>query len=140
MQEIIKTTLLEYDKSTFLVDLVKHDNGHLFITIEQTVHAGSDKDISQVIKINPAIVQDLIEVLSIYQTSLPKVSKQDKTYFSAEKKQEIIKRYLKGVSLKDIALQFDMNESIITQILENNGIKIVSNEMTKPKHYRRRRR
>ena len=140
MQEIIKTTLLEYDKSTFLVDLVKHDNGQLFITIEQTVHVGSDKDISQVIKINPAIVQDLIEVLSIYQTSLPKVSKQDKTYFTGEKQQEIVKRYLKGVALKDIALQFDMNESIITQILENNSIKIVSNEMTKPKHYRRRRR
>jgi len=37
MKEIIETTQLEFDKSAFLIDLVKHEAGSLYIGIVQTI-------------------------------------------------------------------------------------------------------
>ncbi len=37
MKDIIETTQLEFDKSAFLIDLVKHENGELYIEIIQTI-------------------------------------------------------------------------------------------------------
>ena len=37
MKTILETTQLEFDKSDFLIDLVEHDNGKLYIEIVQTI-------------------------------------------------------------------------------------------------------
>ncbi len=51
MEEILQTTLLEYDKSSFLIDLIKHHSGEIFIAIQQDIHAG-DKCQTQKILFN----------------------------------------------------------------------------------------
>jgi hypothetical protein len=132
MEEILSTISLEYDKSTFIIDVVKHSNEQLYIAIEQIIHLHlTDKDNqSQKIKINPSILDDIIETLINFQKQLPK-QLSSKRYFSKERKEEVKKRYLKGISIKDLVLQFNCKENIIEQILRNSGIEIVSNEIPK---------
>jgi hypothetical protein len=139
MEETIRTTLLEYNKSTFLIDLVKHSNGLVYIAIQQTVQHSKEKAEIQKIKINPSILPDIIEVLSQFKEELPLDSNSSKNYFTPGKIQEIIKRYLKGgIETKHLAVQFECSEQIIEQILQNKGIAIMSNEMPKHKKYWRR--
>lgn len=143
MDEKLKTTLLEYDKSTFLIDLIKHESGALYIAIHQTIQLPDNKYEKQKIKINPSVLSDIIEVLSMYKENLPKEINNTKSYFSSEQTQEIINRYLKGkVEIKDLAIQFDISEQIIEQILINNQIEIVSNkiQISKNKYFRRNKK
>ena len=141
MEEKLQTTLLEYDKSTFLLDLVKHSNGILYVSVQQTIHLDKDKSEIHKIKINPTILPDIIEVLNQYRGKLPINKITVRNYFSTERIQEIIKRYLKGgVKIKHLALQFDCSEEIIEQILRNKGIEIMNNDISKRVKFWRRKR
>jgi hypothetical protein len=56
-----------------------------------------------------------------------------KKYFSNENKEEIIKRYLKDIDIKDLAIQFNCKIAVIEQILRNNEIEIVENKVQRRK-------
>ena len=134
MTEVIKTKLLEFEKSTFLVELVKTSNEKLYISLKQTVHKEGINIEPQEIKINPSIFPDLLATLnSFYQ----KIASQKVKFEEADKK-ELQKRYFSGVNIKDLAIQFDCTEELIEQLLTNDGIDIVSNEI--PWHLQGRRR
>lgn len=64
MKTIIETTQLEFNKSNFIVDLVEHDNGLLYIEIVQSIT--SSKEGNSSIKINPDILTDMIKGLQNY--------------------------------------------------------------------------
>lgn len=133
MQEILKSTLLEYEKSTFLIDLIKHHSGVNYIKVRQTIDGIND---SQELKINVSIATDLISVLQNYQNEIPKqVSKPRKSYFSNDKQQEIVKRYFKGLTIEVLSLQFNCSIQIIEQILMNKQIPIVDNKLPKKFRY-----
>ena len=142
VKEIIKTTLLEYEKSTFLIDLVRHTTGQLYIEVKQTITVDEARPETQRIRINPSVLDDLIETLTYYKKDLPRVALSNAGYYTEEKKAEIKRRYLKGLSIGDIALQFDCSNAVVEQILRNSGIEIVSNKMPgkrKGTWYRKRR-
>ncbi len=129
MKEIIETTQLEFDKSAFLIDLVKHESGSLYIEIVQTINNNS-KD-GQTIKINPSVLSDIIKILQNYEAKIPGKIDHRTKHITEEDKQKIQDRYLIGVSLKDLALQFDQSEELIEMVLRNRGIQIISNEIPK---------
>jgi len=139
MEEILQTTLLEYDKSSFLIDLIKHHSGEIFIAIQQDIHAG-DKCQTQKIKINPSILDDVLEVLNNYKNKVSQKNPSVRNYFSTERKEEVKKRYFKGLEIKDLALQFNCSENIIEQILNNSGIEIVSNKVPEEYKWKHRRK
>ncbi|HEY5405800.1 MAG TPA: hypothetical protein VIJ92_01885 [Ginsengibacter sp.] len=138
MKEILKSTLLQYEKSTFLIDLTKHHSGQGYINIQQTIEG---IDIKQELKINFSVLSDIISILQIYQKAIDTFySTKDKSYFNEDKQKSVVERYLKGVSIKDLALQFDCNNQIIEQILFNKGIKIIDQSQPKGKRGQRNRR
>ncbi len=141
MEEILQTTLLEYDKSSFLIDLIKHHYGEYYIAIQQDIHV-HDNCQTQKIKINLSILDDILEVLNNYKNKVSQKNPGTRNYFSSERKEEVKRRYFKGIEIKDLALQFDCSENIIEQILINSGIEIVSNKVPEEYKwkYRRRRR
>lgn len=142
MEEILKTTLLEFERSTFLIDLVQHQTGNLYIAIKQIVHLDNDIKESQTIKINPSIFEDFMETLINFQKDIPKhISQHAKNYLSNEKKSALKENYLKGVGIKDLALQFGCSAQIIEQILRNSGIEIVNVPLRQAKnsHFKKRR-
>ena len=137
MKEIIKTTLLEFDKSTFLIDLVKYEEGKLYVEIVQTIKDNYGEYSQSTIKIKPIVLDDVLDVLdeyleSIYENDNDAVRSNKSKRLSDPKKKEIVNRYLKGISIKDIALQFNCSELIIEQILRNKNIAIISNALEKP--------
>jgi len=143
MEEIIKTILLKHGKSSFLIDLVKHENGKLYVAIQQIIRDDFESFQMQTIKINPAILVKIIETLTIYKNELPKDIIEKNLLKTPEEKEneEIIRRYFKGVEIEDLALQFDRSADVIKQILSNNRIPIVSNKMPKNyKHWYRKKR
>lgn len=125
MEEIIKSKLLEFDKSTFLFDLVKHKTGATYINIKQNIENNNS---NFEIKINPSVLSDFIYVLQDLKKDLPKVLN-EKEYFSEDKQSEIIKIYFKGVTIEELTIQFDCSKQIIEQILFNKGIEIVDNSL-----------
>lgn len=137
MKNILQTTQLEFDKSMFLIDLVEHTTGKLYIEITQNVK--DDRISSQVIKINPSVLSDLMKVLQRYQTKLPQQSKPSSNYLAEADQRKILDRYLKGVSIKDLSLQFDKSEKIIEMVLRNKDIEIVPNKIPKKRYWRRRK-
>ena len=142
MKTILETTQLEFDKSDFLIDLVEHENGQLYVEIVQTILNTNKKP--ETIKINPSVLSDIIKVLQNYQAKLPKESKLEIKHITEIDQEKIQQNYLKGVSIKDLAMQFDQKPELIEMILRNKGIEIVENKLPKPKfwrkNYKRKRR
>jgi len=153
MEEILKTNLLESSKSSFIIDLVKHTNGKVFIRISQTINEEYN-ELGRAININPSFISDFINILTTFQELIPQneeketivnISNASKTSINTnsnkiEKKRdiinEIINRYLKMVSIEELAIQFDCNREIILQILRENEIEIVNNKF-KTQFYKR---
>ena len=142
MKTILETSQLEFDKSDFLIDLVEHENGQLYVEIVQTILNTNKKP--ETIKINPSVLSDIIKVLQNYQAKLPKESNLEIKHITEIDQNKIQDRYLKGVTIKDLAMQFDQTSELIEMILRNKGLEIVENELPKPtfsrKNYKRKRR
>lgn len=151
MEEILKTTLLEYEKSAFVIDLVKHNSGNQYIRILQTIH-DEESDHKRAIKINPSLVSDIIAVLNSYCKVIPGIKNNlqpnvnettknlHSMILSESQKSAIKSRYLKGVSISDLTTQFDCKQELIEQILNNNGIAIVDNKLPDMFNYKRNKR
>lgn len=139
MEKILKSIFLKHHKSTFMVDLVQHQNQKMYLAIEQTIATPNGISSPQKIKINPDILDELVDILTDLKNEITRY--QIESHFSADNVQELIRRYLIGVEIKDLAVQFNCPETAIEQILTNNGLEIVSNKIPKPtKRYWRRRR
>lgn len=138
MKEILETTQLEFDKSAFLIDLVKHESGKLYIEIVQTINL--DQKSSQSIKINPSILTDLLRVLQNYQAKISNSESFSKKHLTDIDQKKIQEYYFKGISIKELALQFDQTAELIEMILRNKGIQIVSNKLPKRQSWRKRKR
>jgi mRNA-degrading endonuclease HigB of HigAB toxin-antitoxin module len=150
MEEILETILLESEKSTFLVDLIKYNDHQLYVQIIQTTHSEYKESTQHRIKINPRLLTDIISVLQTYKmsiekakyapsflikNSIPRIS--DNRFVSETDAQEIQNRYLKGINLQDLAIQFNTKVLFIKQILRSRGIEICDFKL--PKFYLRTR-
>lgn len=138
MKTIIETTQLEFDRSDFLIDIVRHDNGMLYVEIVQNIIDSKNRTSS--IKINPTILTDIIKVLQNYQAKIPNKPDLKNKHITDSEQQKIQERYLKGVSVKDLAMQFDQTTELIEMILRNKEIEIVNNELPKPRYWKKNKR
>lgn len=132
MIDPLHTILLEYEKSTFNISLISHKTGHLYVEIEQVIHVNDTVNEFHRIKINPAILVDVIEALKSHSSAIPQFNNKVKSFFSENRKADIISRYLKGgVSTKDLSIQFRRDVKMIEQVLTNAGIELVDNRYQK---------
>mgnify|MGYP001453255656 CR=1 FL=1 len=123
MRRILETKQLEFEKSSFFIDLIKHDNGSLYIEILQRIH--NDKSGGQAIKINPSILMDIVNVLLDFHDKIPKKQLDGILHFTENDKKNLQDKYLKGVPSQDLALQYDTSEAIVEMILRNRGIVVM---------------
>jgi hypothetical protein len=137
MKEILQTTLLEYGKSAFLIEIVRNATGAKYVEITQTIT--TDPPEIQKIKINRVLLADILVTLLEYHLEIEEASKITPTYLTASDQQKIQDRYLKGIPIKDLALQFGKSEALIERVLRNRGIEIVSNKIPYKKRWKRRK-
>lgn len=138
MIKVLETRQLEFAKSSFLIDLVKHDNGALYIEILQNIQ--NEKSEGQKIKINPTVLMDIVKVLLEFHEKIPDSQVNRVLYWTESEKKKLQDRYLKGVPIKDLALQFDTTEKVIEMILRNMNLKIVSDFKPEKRRFWRRRK
>ena len=138
MKEILETKLIESEKSVFLVDLVRHESSKIYIEIIQSI--ADDNSLPQTIKINPLILTDLFKVLQNYEAkTLSQKVKTNNKHLTEADRQKIQDRYLKGVSIRDLTIQFDQSKELIEMVLRNSGIEITPNELPKKRYCKKSR-
>jgi hypothetical protein len=126
MNEILKSTLLDFDKSFFYINFIKHSSGEKYISIEQTF-AGNYK--KQKVTLRISDLHELISVLENYKSENFTPDPFDaRKYFSKEQLQSIVNIYFKGVPVKEIALQFDCSEEMIKKVLIDKNIEITDDK------------
>lgn len=131
MLKILKTKQLEYEKSSFLIDIVQHSNNEKYVQIVQTISIEGDNSKKQTVKFSKKMLQDVINSLIHFLNEIdPNITIENKELVKAETDQnEIVKRYLKGVKIEDLSLQFRLKADVIEQILRNNDVEIVNQEL-----------
>ena len=138
MKELIDTTLLEFEKSGYLIDLVKHQSGQLYVEVEQ--HIYDELEGKRVIKINASVLPDLINVLQKYRALLPQAKDTNTLYITERQQVDIQRNYLKGIPIESLSLQTGIKVDLIEMILRNKGIYLVSEKEGKPRYWRRRKK
>ena len=141
MKSILESTQLETSEKTYIVDLVQQNNSIAVEIIQNNVTTSDDEQSR--IKIASSLLSELIKTLENYHAKLPTNPLQINEHLSELDKQSIERNYLRGVPLKNLALQFDQSTELIERVLRNRGIEIVDNALPKTfyswrKHYRRR--
>lgn len=103
MDEIISTHFLPFGKSSYHLDLCQTQSGGKYVNILQIIHdaKGNEKSRHE-IKIAS---QNLSAIITELQKLLP-----DKIESKIQNKidsKEVVARYLKGINIKDLSIQFN---------------------------------
>lgn len=144
MDKVINTFFIDGGKSTYTITCHQTNSNKRYVSILQVIHnANGNEESRQVIKIADQFIMKFIDTLIQTRSRNEKVLMITKNikYNNTDK---IISRYLKGVNINDLALQFDCKESLIKDILITNNIEVVENQLKPPKplfrnRYKRKR-
>ena len=129
MKSILESSQLETSEKTYIVDLVQQNNS-IAVEIIQNSDTTIDDEQSR-IQIASSLLSELIKTLENYHAKLSTQTSQANEHLSELDKQSIERNYLRGVPLKNLALQFDQSIALIEMVLRNRGIEIVDNALPK---------
>lgn len=122
MDELVRSKKLQFEKSNYFIQIYKQETGIEYIKIIQNI--GNDKKSS--ILINPNNLDGIIDTLINFKEEISLNQKIDEKYFiKKEEEQAIINTFLKGITIKDLSLQFGYKEDKIRDILVKNEIEII---------------
>lgn len=131
MDELVRSNKLQFEKSNLFIQIYKQETGINYIKIIQNIR----NDIKASILINPNNLDEIIDTLLRFRDEIALNQKiEDKNFIKEEDKKAIINTFLKGITIKDLSLQFRYKEDAIRELLVKNdiaiieGIKIVPNK------------
>lgn len=137
MEKLISSSKIALQKSTFTIDLLRHETGWKYLTIDQYIKV-KNKNIHQgTFKINPDALRQLLKILNKY---LPEVEQADPLYekilnkelksISTNARRIIVSRYLRGVSVNDLTMMYECHKEVIYHIVKLAGIPVDEIEVT----------
>lgn len=130
MDELVRSKKLQFEKSNYFIQIYKQETGIEYIKIIQNI----ENDAKSSILINPNNLDGIIDTLISYKEEIALNQKIDDNYFIKEEdKKAIINTFLKGITIKDLSLQFRYKEETIRDLLVKNEIEII--EGINPKSY-----
>lgn len=136
MKKTIIKKQFKYEKSSFLIDLVQHQKGSLYVEITQKIL--NQEELSNTIRLNPSVIDDLMGVLEIYRNKILASDIKKRRHLSKVVQKKIQDRYFIGVSMKDIAMQLGLSEELVEMTLRERGIQIVPFKI--PRFWKRRKK
>ena len=138
MEKRLKSIVIDSSNSSYYIHLCKQDSGEHFLELEQ-VYRNQNQNSS--IKIDPNKLRSIITTLENLNTEIEyKNNKILNPEISFEEQQKIVFTYLKGISIKDLSLQFRIDGNIIKEILLKNEVVIIEeNQIKHPKQYWKKR-
>ena len=123
MDKLIKSQRIEGEKSSHLVQLYQHSSGEHYVQLEQTIFGQPEK---HTVKINPAQLLAIIDTLGVYAEELSfLMDNLNSDIIKKEEQQKIISTFLRGVTIKDLSLQFRYKKDAIRDLLVKNDIAII---------------
>jgi hypothetical protein len=144
MDEIVKIDVLRYEKSTFRFELIKPENAPLYLSIEQMIDSSISRPENSKLRIRASFLTEIIRTLNSLQHFIPPTDFPKRRLLKDERKEELIRRYYKGMEIDTLAVQFDCAVQEIIQLLVSRNIVVTSNKMNAPKklkfRIKRRRR
>ncbi len=139
MQEVLKSEIINTEKSRYNLELIKTANGLFYVSIGQSVFVHQLDTIESHIRIRPSDLDEIIQILVSYQLEIRKNHPRKKVFTDFRKK-ELINRYLnKCLEIETLAVQFDCSVTEIKQIFFENNIAVTSNSIAEDKPVSRRR-
>lgn len=137
MDELIRSKKLQFEKSNYFIQIYKQESGIEYIKIIQNI--GNDKKSS--ILINPNNLDGIIDTLINFKEEIALNQKIEDNYFIKEKDiQTIVNTFLKGITIKDLSLQFRYQEKDIRELLIKNDIEIIEGIKINPDKWKFRRK
>lgn len=138
MDELVRSKKLQFEKSNYFIQIYKQESGIEYIKIIQNI--GNDKKNS--ILINPNNLDGIIATLINFKEEIALNQKIEDNYFIKEEDiKKIINTFLKGITIKDLSLQFRYQEEDIRDLLIKNNIEIIEGiKMNRDKWKFRRKR
>ena len=121
---LIDSKIIESKKSTFFVEILENSSGNKYVTIEQIVRIDNDNQHSVKIRINPIVLDKIIEALMEMEVVLTNQKKEKS--FSKKIQKEIVRRYLIGVEIDELAMQFRCDANAIRNVLIMNNVEITN--------------
>lgn len=128
--------------SEYLLQAEMTEKGLHLITFQRFLADKNVENPSEKINIHPRILVNLIEALEECRDTLgiEPLDKEEK--LTVEKKNEIKNRYLRGISIRDLCIQFDKKPFVIERILLEQNIELITPSQSKPynsyKKYRKK--
>lgn len=123
MKQILDTKQLKAGKSTYIIDLVAHNEKLLFIEILQSIKSNTIDGGS--ISLHPDALVPLIKTLQEFQEQMLAKEPKKSIALSEVVKDKIQKRYFDMVEIKDIAMQLELKEWQVIGVLKEREIEIV---------------
>ncbi len=141
MDELVRSKKLQFEKSNLFIQIYKQESGIEYVKIIQNI---GNKTKSSIL-INPNNLDAIIATLINFKEEIALNQKIENKYFIKEEdKPIIIQTFLKGITIKDLSLQFRYQEDAIREMLIKNdieiieGIEIQSHSYSKKKFWKRR--
>jgi len=138
MDELVRSNKLQFEKSNYFIQIYKQENGYEYIKIIQNI----GNDVKSSILINPNNLDEIVDTLIRFRNEIALNQKIDDKYFIKEEdKNALINTFLKGITIKDLSLQFRYKEDAIRDLLIKNDIEILEGvNMSAPKWKFRKKR
>lgn len=136
MDELVRSKKLQFEKSNYFIQIYKQETGIEYIKIIQNI----GNDVKSSILINPNNLDGIIDTLINFKEEIALNQKIDDNYFiKVEDKKSIINTFLKGITIKDLSLQFRYKEDAIRDLLVKNKIEIIEGINIKTNFHEKRK-
>jgi hypothetical protein len=137
MDKLVRSNKLQFEKSNYFIQIYKQENDYEYIKIIQNI----GNDIKSSILINPNNLDEIIDTLIRFREEITLNQTIDDKYFIKEEdKKVIINTFLKGITIKDLSLQFRYKEAAIRELLVKNDIEIIEGIKIIPSKWKFRRK
>lgn len=120
MDELIRSRKLKFEKSDLYIQIYKSKTGVEYIKITQNI----GNDFNSSVLINPSNLNGIINTLIDFREEIAFKQKNKKSIKEKDKK-NIINTFLKGITIKELSLQFRYEEDVIRNLLVKNDIVII---------------
>ena len=122
MDELVRSKKLQFEKSNYFIQIYKQESGIEYIKIIQNI----GNNLKSSILINPNNLDDLIQTLIDFREEISlNQNIVDKNFIKEDDRKGLINTFLKGVTIRDLSLQFQYKEEAIREFLIKNNIEIV---------------